>query len=182
MLSVAGIVFLTGFAPTLLGLSFIFLHFMRRGKQRLDVVRGLRASLSKYEKSFEQDKLQRINIDAKEYDKIARMERAQIIRDRQQSIDMGLKKARTFGYLIQKSREMQAAKARLEPSIKILVENQILQFRTEPVPTGSSEDLDTGTFRLQVPDTDVEIVYQVDQDNRRIKIFSLQTAGSAVSS
>lgn len=171
-----------GLGLTVLGLSFIFLHFMRRGKQRLELVDRLRATLSKYEDAFGQDGEQRVSIDADEYDQIARIERAHIIADRQRSIDQGLKEARTSGYLIQRSHEMQAAKAKLDPATAVLVENQILQLTTDPMPTGTAQHPDTGIFRLRVPETEVEILYKVDEDSRRIRVGKLLTSDSDDSS
>ena len=169
---------LVGFALAVVGLSSIFLHFMRRGEARLKVVNDLQTSLSKHEKSFEEDSQQRISIDADEYDLIARIERAQIIADRQRSIDKGVKEARTAGYLIQQSRDVIDSKSRLDPAIRPLVEDQILQLTTDPAPIGSREEPGSGLIRLLVPETPVEIVYQVDRDNHRLRVFSLGTRAS----
>jgi hypothetical protein len=83
---------------------------------------------------------------------------------------------------MQKSREILAAEAKLDFDTRLLVENQILRLTTEPFPDGHINDPDTGTIRLFVPDTSVEIVYQVDQDNRRIGLLSLQKTNSSESS
>ena len=53
-----------GLGLTVLGLSFIFLHFMRRGKQRLELVHRLRTILSRYEDALGQDGAQTVSIDA----------------------------------------------------------------------------------------------------------------------
>ncbi len=167
-------IFGTGFGLAVLGLSFIFLYFMQRGKQRLNLVNNLRSALAEHEETFEHDKEQQVRIDANEYYRIAEIEREQIISDRQRSISLYSKKALRSEFVIQQSREVRATKANLDKATAALVGDQILQLTTDPRPSGSTEDPDTGTIRLPVPETAVEIEYQVDKDDRRIRVIAVR--------
>ncbi len=71
-----------------LALSLPFLHFMRRGKQRLEIVMNLQATLLGHKEAFESDQESTVDISSADYYKIAGIERAHIIDDRAQSIKL----------------------------------------------------------------------------------------------
>lgn len=160
-----------------LGLSFTSLHFMKRGRERLDVVRHLHDALSVLEKSVGEVSDQPVSIDAEQYDQIARIERSHIIADRLRSIAAGSKEAPTSGYMIQQSHEMIVDKVKLDSHTRLLVEDQILKLTGDPMSTVPMVNSDNERFQISVPDTDIVLLYQVDQKNRRIRVLSLRSAG-----
>lgn len=161
--------------PIMVGVVFIVTHFIRRGKERLDVVARLQSSLAGYKADAEGLEDIRIELAATHYKQIAQIERAQILRDRAESIRVyGSKGSDVSGYGVQKSRTVREALAQLDPTARLRVEDQIDQLAMEPRPPGVTEDANTGNLRLRVTETPVEIFFTIDEDKRRIKMFSLQ--------
>ncbi len=163
-------------AISVLGLSLVFLHFMRRGKQRLEIVMRMHESLSEHKETFESDHESAVDISSADYDKIASIERAHIITDRAKSIEMARKESLDSSYVIQKSREMLGAKAALDLDARVRVDDQIFHLVTNPLPPGVTEDPGTGYLRLSVPETSVDILYQVDEQRHRIRLLALQSS------
>lgn len=157
------------------GAALIATHFMRRGKEQLEVVARLQSSLAGYKEAAEQAEGTPIDIPAEEYEQIAQIERAQISRHRAQSIQAGFEEPGAATYLVQKSRTVRSAQAQLDPMTRLRVQNQIDALTTEPRPSGATEDPKTKTWRLRVPETSVEIDYSVDDATQRIKIFFLRS-------
>ena len=147
---------------------------MRRGKQRLEIITNLQASLLKQKEAFERGHEIPAEISESEYGEIARIETTHIIEDRARSIGLGRNEAADATYLIQNSREMLSAKDQLDLEARARVESAILQLSTEPSPSEASKDRATGVLRLAVPETSVEIQYQIDEEHRRVLLLSLQ--------
>lgn len=163
-----------GIAFATVGLSLVSFHFMLRGKQRLDLVRRLQENLSKRYDANEQEVDDSFAVDPDYYNEIARIERTQIITDRQISIEKGLEEESTTDYVIQQSREVIAAKAELDQQTNSLVDDQILQLTRNPLPVGSTRDPDSRIAHLPVREASVEITYQVNEKERRIRVLSLR--------
>jgi hypothetical protein len=160
----------------ILGISLVSLHFMRRGKERLDVITGLQASLlqGKEDPAGRADVASEISTSA--YDKIARMERAHIIADRAQSIKSAAKEAADSSYLIQMSRDLAGAKAQLDSHSRLQVDDEVLKLMTEPRPPEAKTDSKTGHLLLRVPETSVSIRYDIDEAGHRIRLYTLESA------
>ena len=135
---------ITSFTLIMIGLSLSFLHFMRRGKQRLEIITNLQASLLKQKEAFERGHEIPAEISESEYGEIARIETTHIIEDRARSIGLGRNEAADATYLIQNSREMLSAKDQLDLEARARVETAILQLSTEPSPSEASKDRATG--------------------------------------
>lgn len=164
------------FILIVLALSLPFLHFMRRGKQRLEIVTNLQATLLGHKEVFESDQESTLDISSADYYKIAGIERAHIIDDRAKSIIRAHKESPDSSYVIQKSREMLGANAELDLNARARVDDQILHLMTNPSPPGVTEDPGTGYLRLSVPETSVDILYQVDEERHRIRLLALPSS------
>jgi len=162
-------------------LSFVFVtvvgaiivtYFTRRSRARLDLISQLHSSLEE-SKQVEGDATLPIQISSATYEKIAQIERAQISLQRVQSIMRAPDEA-GVGYVLQKSREANEAQAKLDPSTRVRVQDWIDALTAEPRPPGVVEDPQRGVLRLSVPDTPVTIRFTVDEQNRRIQIYSVE--------
>ena len=169
------VIFVSVVCVTVIGAIFVT-YFTRRSRARLDLLSRLYSSLQRHSQGGGDAALP-IQIPSETYEKIAQIERAQISLQRVQSIlrapdDVGA------GYVLQKSREAHEVQARLEPEISLRVQEQIDALTAEPHPPGVAEDPERGVLRLSVPDTSITIRFTVDDQNRRIQIYSVEPAGS----
>jgi mRNA-degrading endonuclease RelE of RelBE toxin-antitoxin system len=155
-------------------LAFIFFHLIRRYKQRLEVVTRLQSSLAGYKDAAEHDEDKLIGIPSEEYHQIAGMERAQILFEREKNIRASFKEPKVSYYSVQKSRSMREALNQLDAAERLAVENQIDELTSEPEPKGVKSDPKTNIHRFRVAETDLEIAFKVDYDNRRVKILFLK--------
>ena len=167
-------------------LAFIFFLLMRRYKRRLEVVGQLHSSLAGYKDvadAAEIDESTRINIPMEEYEQIAQIERSQILLEREKNIMASFKEPDVSFYSVQKSRSLREALDQIDPAERLAVENQIDELTSEPEPKGVTIEPKTNIHRLRVPETDHEIAFKVDYDDRRVKILSLHlVANDATSS
>ena len=120
-----------------------------------------------------------MDISSADYHKIAGIERAHIIDDRAKSIKMAHKESPDSSYVIQKSREMLGAKAKLDLNARVRIDDQIFHLMTNPLPPGVTEDPGTGYLRLSVPEASVDILYQVDEERHRIRLLALQSSADS---
>ena len=147
--------------------SLILMHYMRKGRERLRMVESLRSSLLGHVD-------ERTPLPSTDYAQIARIERAQILYDRQQSIRTRSKKAEKSIYVVQMSRAVIKARAELDDETKMRVEEEIDELASKPRVGGLKEDAEAGIVHLRVPGTSAEIGYSVDDKARRIKVHSLR--------
>jgi len=154
------------------GLSFASLHFVRRGKQRLEVVLRLQETLQR--KAADPSQTPEIKLSLDDYDAIASLEREHIIRDRASSIVSGRKESNAPGYLCQTSRQMYGAKRKLQPEVLGKVEGAIADLLANPVPVNATTDPVTGSRSIAVADTDLSIEYDVDSDRRLLRLYDLK--------
>lgn len=153
------------------GLGLGSLHFMRRGKQRLEVVLRLQDTLAKQAADPAQAAEVRLSTD--EYAAIASLERAQIIRDRASSIASARKQASAPGYMSQTSRQMYEAKSRLPPEVLARVEATIAGLLVDPAPAGARDDPARGTRTVPVAGTSLRIQFEVDPDRHLVRLHDL---------
>ena len=170
--------YVAAFTLVSVGLSLLFLHFMRRGKQRLTVVMNLQDSLAQHKDATEVGAEASVAIPRQSYDAIAAIERAQLIDDRRQSIVKGRKEARDSAYLVQSSREILGAKSRLDLDARARLDEQILALVSNPSPPEAKRDSATGYSRIPIAQTDVDLVYQLDPEKHRIRLLSLVDAAA----
>lgn len=150
-------------------------YFIIRGLARMEAVTQLQASLSTYKEKAEQDKDGAIDVPSGVYQRIAQIEKAQITRDRAESILAYQQESDEATYIVQKSRAVREAQAQLDPMMRLRVQDRVDALAEVPRPAGAVEDPQTQTWRLRVPDTPIEIEFAVDNERKRVRILSLQT-------
>ena len=158
------------------GVSFSSIHFVRRGRRRLDVVRKLEQSLEKQSVGgVSDDPGVSATLSASEYNAIAGIERQQIIRDRATSIAAGRKET-TVGYTCQTSRQMYQTKSGLSPEMLVKVEGSIADLLKDPTAVGHAEGVASGEHVLRVAGTPLSIHYAVDSQRHLVQLFELENA------
>lgn len=166
----AGSVFVPMF---LVGVSFISFRYMRRGKQRLEVVLRLQKTLT--EQAGQGAEAREVTLSTEEYDAIAALERQQIIRDRQHSIASARKQADGAGYLCQSSRQMHLAKSKLPAELLVKVEGAIAELLVDPPAAAPANGPRTQKSTLPVAGTGLRIEYDVDRQRQLVRLYDLQT-------
>ncbi len=155
-----------------LGLSFLTIYYVRRNRQKLEIVARLQETLTR--RSVSSTKMgENIEIPREDYQLIATIERAQISRDRVRSIAEALDGPATVTYSVRKSDAFRDAVARLDQATRLAVENQIDDL-TGHVPSATTGPRESA--RLPVPDTTLEISYAIDDTRQQIRIIGLEKA------
>jgi hypothetical protein len=147
----------------LIGYMYVWLHYLRRGENRLRIVARLRSSLSN---SGGQ-------LSPSDYNQIARIRQGLISIERAESIQKFSPKKLAF--FVQKSHSVQAKQLELDPTGRLQV-----QAAVESLADGAGGMEDGGEAGelcwLKVPETTVEIGYFIDKIDRRIRVASLRRA------
>ncbi len=164
---------LTLLAVILVGVALITTYFTQRSKDRLDLVDRLHTSFEAYGSPGVPGQEQGVAVPAETYQKIARIEREQISRERAQSILTGLEED-DRPYFVQKSHEASRAQAALEAATRLRVQHRIDALTTDPRPPGAVEDPGSGLLHLRVPDTRITVSFAVDDEKRRIQVLALR--------
>jgi hypothetical protein len=157
------------------GVGLASLHFVRRGKQRLEVVLRLHQALEKHTAGAAPAAA--VTLSADEYDALAGLEREQIIRDRTTSIIQGRKESAST-YVVQTSREMHDAKSKLPPDVLAQVERAITTLVADPGRAGAVEDPASGNRAMPVAGTPLKIRFDVDQTRQLVRLHDLNTSGT----
>jgi len=157
----------------LVGVSFISFRYMRRGKQRLEVVLRLQKTLN--EQAGQGDEAKEVKLSAEEYNAIATLERQHIMRDRANSIASARKQADASGYLCQSSRQMHLAKSQLPAELLVKVEGAIAELLVDPPAAAAANDPQTGKFSMPVAGTGLRIEYDVDRHRHLVRLYDLRT-------
>ncbi|UCH89347.1 MAG: hypothetical protein JSV49_01485 [Thermoplasmata archaeon] len=158
----------------MIGVTFLVIHYMRRGKERLETVIELQLSLSDYRDTAEEAESKQVKIPTEQYDQIAQIERAQINREREESILASFDNADLLEYSVQKSRSVRDELATISPDIRMVIEDQIQELMIEPQPPGVKRDSKTELLQLRVPNAPVEIYFGIDEEAHRIMISSVK--------
>ncbi|MGH7675456.1 MAG: hypothetical protein ACREMV_09305 [Gemmatimonadales bacterium] len=158
-----------------LGVPLASLHFLRRGMERLTVVDRLHSTLSAAVSDLPPGQDKSIALSPRDYELIARIERAQVIAERYQSIRQSGHGADTSGYAVQMSFAAQQAKSQLPGPERVRVDEQVLRLMEDPERTGVVKDAQSALRRLPVPNTSAEIVFDVDRGARRVRVVRIVT-------
>lgn len=156
------------------GIAFMAMHLLRRIKEKIDVVARLQDTFERYRDQAAEEETKHVEIPEAVYDQFARVERAQILRERARSIQASYEESSNETYMVQKSRAVRASKADFDAAINLSIQNQIDALTTNPRPEGVTEDADSGILRVPVPKTPVALRFKVDDKLRRIEILSLE--------
>jgi len=169
-----GVVGVTMLGLTLfcVALSLFSQPLMSRAHKRLKIVTGLQESLAHREQATaEEDEAAGFASTAAQV--LGEMERSQIISERRQVLRRA-RQSKAGGYALQQSVAVHRAKGQLDPSTGRKVEDQLQALALDPGRADSAgEDSQNGLRTLTVPETSLEIGYQVEPATRSIKIFHL---------
>lgn len=156
-------------ALTFVGFGLASLHFVRRGKERLEVVTRLRETLSKETAGG----AEAATLSSEDYDIVAGMEREHIIKHRASSIVAGRREAASSSYLCLASRQMYDAKSKLPQHLLSKVDETVLGLLTNPMPSNSVADPQTGNRVVPVPSTELSIQYDVNVERHLVRLHDL---------
>jgi hypothetical protein len=150
------------------GLSCVFLHFMARGRERLQVIAELRSSLLASRSSANDSQLS-----PEDYDEITRIERGQIAADRRRSVKAAARESLEYAYGLREHRAFREAKLQLSPETLMRVQACIDQLTSGPGAVAGIGRADDATAYIHVPETSLQIGFTVDRDAREIRLLSL---------
>jgi len=154
------------------GISCIFVHFMARGRERIEVIGELRSSLLRQHTAGSETQ-----VAGALYDQITRIERTQIAADRLRSIKAAAAIPAQELFSLKEHRGVHQARVALPPPAAASVQAYIDRLLANPGADGDIQDTADGISHVRVPDTVLEIGFTVDWTAREIKLLSL---GSAV--
>jgi hypothetical protein len=152
------------------GVSCISLHYIARGRERLDVIADLRASLLAGRTDENESQLS-----GAEYDEITRIERLQIAADRRQSVKAASGPVLERTYSSKEHRAVREAKSALPPDMLVKVQDCIDNLTADPHTVQEATER-RGVLYLRVPDTFLELGVTVDWQSREIRVLSLTRA------
>ena len=157
----------------LFGASCVFLQFMARGRELLEVVTELKSTLLGSRNAANETQLA-----AEDYDEITRLERGQIRADRRRS----LKEAATISmdneFSSKENRSVREAKHALVPATVVKVQACIDRLTADPRAQDAIKETRNDITYVRVPDTSLEIGFRIDWEAREIKVLSLDSAGN----
>jgi hypothetical protein len=170
VLSVSEDVFAAGAAVAVVvfGATCMFIHFIRRGTERFEVVAELRESLL----ASRDAQTGTAGVPVEEYDQYVALERRQIARDRKRS----LAKARRLpsqSYALRMSRGAREATAVLNTGDLTSVSKRIQELVNEPQPPSTGAATGSGVTVVPVENTSLEIGFVVDHEHREVRVLSL---------
>ena len=128
----------------------------------------------------EQAGLERIPVPAEAIKQFSRIENVQIARSRAQAITESIA-APVEEFSILLSQQVLKVKTGLEPGDQLKVEHALDALMLQPRPASAQKDAELSMFRETVNGTELELVYDIDDKARQVKVLSLQRAivGSA---
>ncbi len=171
--------------PNLLLTSvFVVFYFLQRGKAWLDMVASrwqeitrLNESMRGLEEAAPASAEDRIAVPAEMIERFARVETEHIVRSRASAISQ-LATAPRSNFSVLSSRDVLESKADLDIDTRLKVEDAIEELMVQPRPKGMQEDA-AGLLHQRVQGTDHEIVYAVDDAERRVRLLSLRRVAAA---
>jgi hypothetical protein len=171
----------SAFAVFGIGLGFASLHFVRRGKRRLEVVLNLEKALGQKAASVAAGSEAAATLSTSEYNALAGLERQQIIRDRASSIVAGRREAKEPGYSCQTSRQMYLEQSKLPPETRVKVEQTVASLLENPavgaaaVGAAAAGDAAAARHEVAVVGTSLRILYDVDPSRHLVRLLQLET-------
>lgn len=172
--------------PTLsvFGVTFVVFSFLQEGKAWLDMVATrladitqLEASLMGLQKGAEATGTERISLPRQTVEKLAEIDTERIVRGRANAIAEA-SKAKWTGFSVQASRDVLAEKANLDSDARLKVEEAIEKLMQQPTSDTAREDPHTKLLYQPIEGLDREIVYGVDESEKRVRLVSLRPPGS----
>jgi mRNA-degrading endonuclease RelE of RelBE toxin-antitoxin system len=130
--------------------------------------------LTKYKISNDNNIDSSIEIPREDYDLIAKIERAQILRGQANSIRDNREDIEIPPYSVLKSRSFRKAITKLDQTTMVAIEDKIDDIAMNAKKSNDKNDPQDYILKLRVPGTPLKIHYSIDDDNRLIKIIDLQ--------
>jgi hypothetical protein len=150
------------------GMSFVFLHFIARGRERLRVIAELRQTVL-----ATRDPATDRTLSPEEYDEITRIEQGQISVDRKRSAKAASGRSLEETWGSKEHRDVRAAKLRLSADTLVRVQASIDRLTRRPEDVIATRR--DGVLYLQIPETSLVIGFTVDRAAREIRLLSLST-------
>ncbi|HTS35244.1 MAG TPA: hypothetical protein VMH04_06205 [Candidatus Solibacter sp.] len=172
-----------GWVGLLVALLLVAFPLLRKGKDWLEEMAAqsrnaaeVRAFMLDAKKQARRAGVERIAVPAETIERFAKIEAAEIARDRARAI---CESKRTPAYSILSSRQVFETKAGLDIDSRLQIEQAIDDLSLQPRPSNLQKDTTTGLLKQRVGETDWEIEYSVDDSGRCIRLVSLERAGVA---
>lgn len=162
-----------------LGVTTIGLYLVQRGKQQLDLVADasqLRQSLLEMkERTTDGDA---IIVPAEAMQSVARMEAAQIARERAEAV-VACADTKDRGYGVFIARDVSAQKGTLDLATRMQVEEAIERIGANPHPPEATAEGAEGLWRLRSADGAIQLAYAIDEQQRQVRVLAMNVASAA---
>jgi hypothetical protein len=153
------------------GATCAFIHFIKRGTERFEVVAELRQSLL----ASRDAETGAAGVPVEEYDQYLAIESRQIARDRKRSLAQA-RRTPIDTYALRMSRHAREASALLSTGDMTSVTKRIQELVDTPDPASARTKADGGVSVVPVENTSLEIGFVVDHDEREVRVMSLGPA------
>jgi hypothetical protein len=153
------------------GLSVPTLWLMARAVDRLETVARLHTQLEQGRDSLDSGSIQ---VSAADYERLAHLEKRRTIEARERSVRKGIKLTKAPIYAVQRSIDVQAAIEQLQADTRLGVEQAIFDLMTAPRSRKAAPLADSALLAVPVPETSLELHYEVDDQASRIRLHRLQ--------
>jgi hypothetical protein len=154
----------------MVGVTILVWRSLERNRQRLDLVadaNSLRATLT----ALQADADAKVVVPAPVLESVARIEQAQIARERTQAVLAGVSAA-DRGYAVQFAPGVSEQKTSLPVKSRLDLAELIDDLMANPYPSAAHAE---GILSARTADGSAEVDYSVDEQNRRIHVLALRT-------
>jgi hypothetical protein len=153
------------------GATCAFIHFIKRGTERFEVVAELRQSLL----ASRDAQTGAAGVPVEEYDQYRAIENGQIARDRKRSLARA-RRTTTETYALRMSRDAREASAVLSTGDMTSVSKRIQELVDKQNPVAPSPTESPGMSVVSVENTSLEISFVVDHEQREVRVVTLGPA------
>jgi len=171
-------VFVVVLLPALVLVSNRYLARSRARLRLLEDVDRLRASLSRHRRDAKTDGVGFVELPAAEAERLVEVEQS-LIRQRRVAAIASARQGTASGRTIFKTVGARSQIETLDRRARLLVESQLEELSFEPQPEGAAADSAAGTWRLAVPGTAVEVVYEVADEFAQVRILAVERSADA---
>lgn len=171
-------VFVVVLLPALVLVSNRYLARSRARLRLLEDIDRLRASLARHRRDEKTDSVGYVELPSAEAERLVEVEQS-LIRQRRVAAIASARADTASGRTIFKTLDARSRIEALDRRTRLLVESQLEELSFEPQPEGAAADSAAGTWRLAVPGTAVEVVYEVADDFAQVRILAVETAAAA---
>ncbi len=172
------IYFVVGFSWSITLISWGYIRKIKMRLESLAEMKHIQQSFLQYLQKAEKNPKKAMSIPEKDFERIASVEKSQIARQTLEAImayKQELKKPpelRTQTYFVRKSSEVLKKIKKLSITQRLLIETQIEELMIEPRPRDSKK-IQPGVWRKRIPESSLEILYTIEDDDRNINISDI---------